>query len=521
MVSAFCSDAAFAVHMAATLGCKFHELAEKIENAQDPERLRIHKRHQSVIEARANLHAEAGVEFYKCFSRFKDQVDDYTDHDLLVQPRVSPHPCHVEPKWSISGNSRLVVELDPKVAAANSVQEAGTDPPYVTFIRDSWRPVTPPKGGTTRQKYRSPQMQFWQETGLAEVNDSPRIGPRPGDYCHPARQYESLYLNQTASAPYAMYRMLCLFPWLVSEWRPCDYYKRLWYFIVEHKETGFEFELTEHKGSLHAYIELNPDSPWADCLKSEACALLELILSDACRHPCGVPAGSVDPVVFVPYNEEDPTKRYVVDPRNAGLQHASQEDCDNIVRVRERWRTVPEPDTSERTYRESLTITVDPPSRMVCILELEQTLQGAPFERGLCGQVSFIKQSGGKMVPLCAAISSGLFLYRLISIFTHDMMFDSCDFAPNRSLADLPKFINPPNPANSLWYTEIAHVATGHVVRVGEFRGATTVWSVSGTDSLTTETEVAAVKEDLEWLLALVCGRCPHTYDGVLAGCHA
>ena len=124
------------------------------------------------------------------------------------------------------------------------------------------------------------------------------------------------------------------------------------------------------------------------------------------------------------------------------------------------------------------------------------------------------------MVPLCAAISSGLFLYRLISAFTHDMTV-GFKLAPNRTLADLPRFIHPPNPANSLWYTEIAHVGTGHVVRIGEFRGAATVWSVSGTDALGTETEVAAVKDDLEWLLALICGRCPHTYDGILAGCHA
>lgn len=38
-------------------------------------------------------------------------------------------------------------------------------------------------------------------------------------------------------------------------------------------------------------------------------------------------------------------RRYVVDPTNAGRKGASQEDCDNIVRVREHWKPVPEPDT--------------------------------------------------------------------------------------------------------------------------------------------------------------------------------
>ncbi|GAQ87580.1 hypothetical protein KFL_003620110 [Klebsormidium nitens] len=211
-------------------------------------------------------------------------------------------------------------------------------------------------------------------------------------------------------------------------------------------------------------------------------------------------------------------ERYVVDPVYAGPQGASQEDCDNIVRVRERWTTVPEPDTSERTHQESFTVTVDPPSRRVCICELEEKLQD--FSERVSTNQACPENVGGEMVPLCAAISSGLFLYRLISVFTHDMTV-GFKLAPNRTLADLPRFITPPNPTISLWYTEIAHVGTGHVVRIGEFRGAATVWSSSGTDALGTQPEVAAVKEDLEWLLALICGRCPHTYDGILAGCHA
>lgn len=93
-----------------------------------------------------------------------------------------------------------------------------------------------------------------QETGLAEVHNSSDPGPHPYGYRHPARKYHSLFVNQAASAPYAMYRMLCLFPWLISEWRPCDYYKCLWFFTVEHKQTGFIFQMSEHKGALHAVV---------------------------------------------------------------------------------------------------------------------------------------------------------------------------------------------------------------------------------------------------------------------------
>lgn len=88
------------------------------------------------------------------------------------------------------------------------------------------------------------------------MNDPNGYGPSTDDCRHPARRYESLRLSEAASAPYAMYRILCLFPWLVSEWLPDDYYKRLWSFKVEHKETRFEFELTEYQGGLRAYVIL-------------------------------------------------------------------------------------------------------------------------------------------------------------------------------------------------------------------------------------------------------------------------
>lgn len=64
--------------MATTLGCQFRESTKKIQDTQDPELLSIHQRHQKVIEARATLHATAGVDFHKRFCRFKDHGDEYS-----------------------------------------------------------------------------------------------------------------------------------------------------------------------------------------------------------------------------------------------------------------------------------------------------------------------------------------------------------------------------------------------------------------------------------------------------------
>lgn len=86
--------------MAATLGCEFRELTEKIENAEDPENLRIYQRHQKVLEARAKLQAEAGSHFLKVFSRFKDQVDKFSKITLSEDGVLKNSRPHVSTQFS-------------------------------------------------------------------------------------------------------------------------------------------------------------------------------------------------------------------------------------------------------------------------------------------------------------------------------------------------------------------------------------------------------------------------------------
>lgn len=101
--------------------------------------------------------------------------------------------------------------------------------------------------------------------------------------------------------------------------------------------------------------------------------------------------------------------------------------------------------------------------------------------------------------------------YRLLAIYSH------LSEAPE---PDLPVFMKSTNPAESLWYTELKDKDAGLIVRIGDCRGAAAVW-VAALD-LAAGTVLATAKEHLEDLLALICSpRCPHTYDGTVAGCVA
>lgn len=117
-------------------------------------------------------------------------------------------------------------------------------------------------------------------------------------------------------------------------------------------------------------------------------------------------------------------------------------------------------------------------------------------------------QVSNDAVPLCVAISSGLFLYRLLAIFSHS---DDESRMP-------PKVARPSNQADSVWHVELAHTATKAVVRFGDYRGAAAVWA----GDCGNEVEMGSFEEHLVSLLELLCSnKCPHTYDGTLAGCVA
>ena len=59
---------------------------------------------------------------------------------------------------------------------------------------------------------------------------------------------------------FALYRLLCLFPFL--EMRTFDFYKCLWEFELVHKETGFPFCIGEHKAALYCNVRLMYAAPF-------------------------------------------------------------------------------------------------------------------------------------------------------------------------------------------------------------------------------------------------------------------
>jgi hypothetical protein len=122
-------------------------------------------------------------------------------------------------------------------------------------------------------------------------------------------------------------------------------------------------------------------------------------------------------------------------------------------------------------------------------------------------------------VPLCVAISSGLLLYRLLGIFYFNLAESDSDesdkWSPERPL----EVINLANPKESIWHVDLVHVATGAVVRLGDYLGGATVWML---DEGRRGSPLIPLREHLEALLGIVCSeKSPHTYDGAVAGCVA
>ncbi|GAQ78563.1 hypothetical protein KFL_000150150 [Klebsormidium nitens] len=497
--------------MAVTLGSAYYnlkkELKEKAEReagksstaestkAQD-EQQEIRKRHQKVLEARAKLHLEAGVGF---LARFKNAAEGGKRY--LVHPRVL---SSTGPGWSFPGGGRLLLSLDLKEGSAN-ILPAERVPSYVSLIKDSWQPFT---GDFPKERQVPGTVLYWKETGLAEV-----VHERDhysGGFTQ-ARNFLTIDINYSISAAHAMYRMLCLFPSLEVDTSDADFYKCIWEVILQHKPSGFLLRLSEHKASLRAVAQWSHGSPWEECFKSEVCALVDLLMSDACLHPCGVVAGSIDPRHLDHFkNPEEKFKQYRVDPQKYAKDGVEDKDYKRVKRVRKPWIRVADPDRSERGLKDCLDVTVDLTSEKVCIRELEEQLtrisnQSDPMNsEGLSG-------TDGDMVPLCAAISSGLLLYRLLAIYGYE---------PNGNRPILPVFVKPPNPAESLWYTELKDRDSGLIVRIGDSRGAAAVW-IGGLDTAEV-TDLAIANEHLKNLVALLCSpKCPHTYDGTVAGCIA
>ncbi|GAQ78562.1 hypothetical protein KFL_000150140 [Klebsormidium nitens] len=452
--------------MAASLGSQIHKVLEQrkgllsgdppstpaLENRLKTE-LQILQRHQQVLEARARLRLEAGISFE---SRFKEACDGPFIMNYLVLPHVFSEKV---PVWSFVGDSRLLISLD---AAQRTTEDSDS-----IFSEEKERIASIiPEAWSTEPMPRLEEEKTQKNSGLAGVSRD--VSGLPG----------CAAIFDVVSAAHVMYRMKCLFPSLQSI--HYDFYKRLWGFRLTHKATGAIFAIYEHTAAVRAAVNFIPKaSPWTDCIKSEACALVELLLSDACLHPCGVVAGSIDPRILSRYKFD----RYPVDPPFICTKRLRDEDYERATSIRENW------------------------------------------------DIELPRETDTEPIPLCAAISSGMLLYRLIAIFSHvpdaeirGRLASISMMSQSLTNDELPllDIVNPPNPADSIWHTKIAHVATGVVVRLGDCRGGAAVWiDMDKVDSLE-EGRAEIVKENLEWLLGILCGpKCPHTYDGTLAGCVA
>lgn len=124
-------------------------------------------------------------------------------------------------------------------------------------------------------------------------------------------------------------------------------------------------------------------------------------------------------------------------------------------------------------------------------------------------------------VPLCAAISSAMLLYRLKATFTRDLhpfptVHPACKY--DYSLVTPTTGDNDTVSTDSVWHVEVAHAATtgSLLVRFGDWRGAATVWLIKPERS---EWRTGAAKRDLVELLEYLCSpQCSHPYDGTVAG---
>lgn len=121
-------------------------------------------------------------------------------------------------------------------------------------------------------------------------------------------------------------------------------------------------------------------------------------------------------------------------------------------------------------------------------------------------------------VPLCAAISSAMLLYRLRATFTLGLIFL---VPPNRpafkdDLGLITPMAGDTVSTDSVWHVQIAHAATGLLVRFGDWHGAAAVWLKEPGRS---EWKTGAAKRDLAELLEYLCSpKCMHPEDGIVAG---
>ncbi|GAQ84816.1 hypothetical protein KFL_002070120 [Klebsormidium nitens] len=341
----------------------------------------------------------------------------------------------------------------------------------------------------------------WTGAGLIKLQEKDAFPDRYIDTITPWSAKERCdHIAKRIPSALVLYRMMCLFPTL--DVPTVDWYKCLWDFSLKHKATGFLLQIWEHKAGLQARIywtgSLESPGPGPECFQADACAFLELLLSDECRHPCGVVAGSIDPALLDTCSAAaQKQRRYMVDLPQTHRDRLTPEDESAARAVR---------DNAPQDGSGRLEVRFRFATKSIILGDLEPE-SAAPRNKKLKAEVD------PSTVPFCVTISSALLLYRLLALFS---LLDRETRLSNGSYESVqtPVEILRPEVPDSVWYTEIAHVASGTVVRFGDYRGAASVWAKASEGA-----DMDKLKGDLESLLELLCGeKSPHTYDKVVAG---
>ncbi|GAQ84817.1 hypothetical protein KFL_002070125 [Klebsormidium nitens] len=424
--------------------------------------------------------------------------------EYLVQPQTIGRDSAT---WSFPGGGRLILSLDLKDGTCNVVPEHV--PADASFIKDAWTASSEWRGSNSTHNF---DLIYKLDTGFVKLKEKDAL---PDPYIltitpDAARErYE--HIGERIPSALVLYRLLCLFPSL--DVPTYDWYKCLWDFLLTHEATGFRLKIWEHKAALHAMVFwTDTPGPAPECFQADACAFLELLLSDECRHPCGVVAGSIDPAVLDNSTAAalEP-RRYMVDPSQIVRDRLTPDDVVAARAVRDKWKALEEPDSAPQDGTGRLDVRFGPAATTIILPDFGQELT-APANKRLKAETD------PSTVPFCVTISSALLLYRLLGLFSLLDRETRYSNVLHYSSVQTPVEIIRPGFTDSVWHTEVRHMASASVVRFGDYRGAAAVWAATSAGADHEE----KLKEDLVSLLELLCGdKCPHTYDEVVAGCIA
>ncbi|GAQ79172.1 WD repeat-containing protein 90 [Klebsormidium nitens] len=474
--------------MAAKLAHEWIALNKRLKDVGDPgdnnekkQKVAILEHHMKSIEFRTWLLSavpDAETRFDVKKANLLDNLDPRDKFPYLVRPPVLP-PRGAS--WAFPGGNRLLVSVDLNDKSASLIHSKADEARLSDFKR-LWRPAPNDDGRSF-----SESCLFKWDTGLVTLG---KVDFR--DKSSPESSF-----GHVLSAAQALYRMRCLFPKLKVE--RGDGCKCIWGFTLEHALSGGRVSVGEWSATF-IFNVADAKGPWKDAFRSDAAALLALLLSTECRHPCGVSAGTVDPALLQDWPSVFEGAKYPVDPVFAGMDPVDDEEIGAIAKAP--WKASGKRGRQEKRAKRA------PPKKA----KTEASASGKEKEAG--------EGSGSATeVPLCAAISSAMLLYRLRATFTLGnliLLVPTDHPAFKYDLTLITPMAGETLSTDSVWHVEVAHAATGLLVRFGDWRGAATVWLKEPGRS---EWETGAAKRDLAQLLEYLCSRkCTFPEDGIVAG---